>query len=518
MKHLPTASEIPDFRTLFESAPGLYLVLNPDLTIIAVSDNYLRATMTERVKILNRNLFEVFPDNPDDPNATGVRNLKASLERVFKNRIPDKMAVQKYDIRRPESEGGKFEERYWSPLNTPVFEKGRKGIAYIIHCVEDATELVRLRRHGDEQKKWAAQKFQSLLDAAPDAMVIMNRDGGIVLMNAQCESIFGFRHDELFGKRIEVLIPNWYHSQYFGRGEDNFSNFQASSTRLDTDLSALRKDQTEFPVEISLSPLTTEEGTLVIAAIRDITERKKAEKMILQKTADLVRSQSELDQLELFAFAATHDLREPLHKIVTLGDLLDIHSGMLLDENGKNYLMRMRVAAKKMAEMFDQLRTLSQIVAGGHSFEPLDLQNIIREVVADLDVRVMEVRAKIEVGNFPKVKADPTQMRQLFQNLIANALKFRKENEPLKIAIENFEAGQGFIGIAVKDNGIGFDEKYLGRIFKPFQRLNSTGAYGGSGIGLAICHKIVLRHGGQITAQSAPGQGTVFFVSLPSHS
>jgi signal transduction histidine kinase len=142
----------PDFQTLFESAPNLYLVLAPDLTIVAVSDAYLRATMTQRDNILGRGIFDVFPDNPDDPRADGVRNLRASLERVVKNRVSDPMPFQKYDIRRPDSEGGGFEERYWSPMNSPVLSQNGE-LLYIIHRVEDVTEFVRLRQIGKEQQK-----------------------------------------------------------------------------------------------------------------------------------------------------------------------------------------------------------------------------------------------------------------------------------------------------------------------------------------------------------------------------
>jgi signal transduction histidine kinase/ActR/RegA family two-component response regulator len=142
----------PDFKALFESAPGSYLVLTPDLTIVAVSDAYLRATMTERDAILGRKLFEVFPDNPEDPGASGVSNLSASLERVLRDRVSDTMAVQKYDIRRPQSEGGGFEERYWSPVNSPVFGPNDE-VAYIIHRVEDVTEFVRLKKARSEQQK-----------------------------------------------------------------------------------------------------------------------------------------------------------------------------------------------------------------------------------------------------------------------------------------------------------------------------------------------------------------------------
>jgi predicted nucleic acid-binding protein len=146
----------PDFQALFESAPGSYLVLTPELTIAAVSDAYLRATMTKREEILGRGLFEVFPDNPADPTATGVSNLRASLQRVLQNRVSDAMAVQKYDIRCPESEGGSFEERYWSPINSPVVGAGGE-IIYIIHRVEDVTEFVRLTQRGIEQHALAKQ-------------------------------------------------------------------------------------------------------------------------------------------------------------------------------------------------------------------------------------------------------------------------------------------------------------------------------------------------------------------------
>src|SRR5438552_1062570 len=145
---MDAANRAPDFRKLFESAPGLYLVLKPDLTIVAVSDAYLNATMTKREPIMGRHLFDVFPDNPDDPSATGVQNLRASLGRVLKDRRGDAMALQKYDIRRPAEEGGGFEERYWSPFNSPVFDDAG-DLAYIIHRVEDVTDFVRLQQRGE---------------------------------------------------------------------------------------------------------------------------------------------------------------------------------------------------------------------------------------------------------------------------------------------------------------------------------------------------------------------------------
>src|SRR5579863_5926662 len=152
MKSSSPSGPTPDFRALFQSAPGLFLVLTPDLNIVAVSDAYLRATMTRREEILGRGIFDVFPDNPDDPAATGVLNLRASLLRALQDKMPDTMAVQKYDIRKPESEGGQFEERFWSPVNSPVL--GDDGeVLYVIHRVEDVTAFTRLKQQQNQQKE-----------------------------------------------------------------------------------------------------------------------------------------------------------------------------------------------------------------------------------------------------------------------------------------------------------------------------------------------------------------------------
>lgn len=273
----------PDFQLLFQSAPGCYLVLTADLSIAAVSDAYLHATMTRRDEIMGRALFSVFPDNPDDPGATGVANLRASLGRVLAHRRTDTMPIQKYDIRRPESEGGGFEERHWSPVNSPVL--GADGsVTYIIHHVEDVTDLARLRREGSAQEQAlqdlstrAQERYSQLLDAAPDAIVVVRNDGSIDLVNVQTEKIFGYARSELVGQRLELLIPQRFRQGHGAHLARYFANPGARPMGSGLELFGCHKDGTELPIEVSLSPLRTEHGLSVIAAIRDITDRKQME-------------------------------------------------------------------------------------------------------------------------------------------------------------------------------------------------------------------------------------------------
>jgi PAS domain S-box-containing protein len=288
-----------DFRRLFQSAPGCYLVLAPDLTIVAVTDAYLRATMTKREDILGRGVFQVFPDNPGDPAATGATNLRASVERVIANRQTDVMAVQKYDIRRPESDGGGFEERHWSPVNSPVL--GPDGaVEYVVHAVEDVTDVVRLKRRASEHEEAvramsvrSEARYSQLLDTAPDAIVVVGADGRIDLVNVRTENLFGYARAELVGEHLDVLIPERFRRGHGAHLARFFANPGARPMGSRLELFGRRKDGTELPIEVSLSPLQTEEGQTVSAAIRDITERKQMEasaKLLAERLANAVES------------------------------------------------------------------------------------------------------------------------------------------------------------------------------------------------------------------------------------
>jgi light-regulated signal transduction histidine kinase (bacteriophytochrome) len=254
-----------------------------------------------------------------------------------------------------------------------------------------------------------------------------------------------------------------------------------------------------------------------VVVFQDVSERKRAEEQKRTLASRLEQSNRELQE---FASVASHDLQEPLRKIQAFGDRLQARCGAALDEQGRDYLCRLQNAAGRMRILIDDLLTFSRVTSKGQPFLRVDLNAVAREVHSDLEARVQLSGGRVELGELPVIQADPLQMRQLLQNLIGNALKFHRPDVPPVVTIrgELLSSGNGCSGLCrltVQDNGIGFDEKYLSRLFHVFQRLHGRGEYEGTGMGLAICRRIVERHGGSITAHSVPGQGAAFIVTLP---
>jgi PAS domain S-box-containing protein len=297
----------PDFRRIFEATPGCYLVLAHDLRILAASDAYLQATRTRRADILGENIFDVFPDNSD--GGTAAASLRASLGRILAERRADAMPIQRYDIRRPESEGGGFEERYWSPLNAPVL--GDDGsVEYIIHRVDDVTEMVRLR----DQEKIARdrslkvqERYSQLLDTAPDAMVVVDADSRIVLVNVRTETLFGYARSELVGRPLSLLIPDRFRGGHAAYVTRFFSSPASRPMGAGLELFGRRKDGSEVSIEVSLSPLRVGDTVTISAAIRDITERKRLEEAA-KLTADRLTSAVESIQDAFALFDASDQL------------------------------------------------------------------------------------------------------------------------------------------------------------------------------------------------------------------
>ena len=273
-------------------------------------------------------------------------------------------------------------------------------------------------------------------------------------------------------------------------------------------------------------------GARLATVTTDITKRKSMEEALRksrdelelrveERTDELKTYMAKLEEsnqaLEDFASIASHDMQEPLRKVVAFGNILKRTYKDSLGETGIDYLNRMLGATNRMQSLLKGLLEYSRITAKADPFVEVDLTKVVNEVLSDLEIRIEITGGKVLVGELPVVKGDPTQMRQLFQNLIGNALKFHKNGEKPVIEIRSAITDNGDIRIIVEDNGIGFEEKHLDRIFAPFQRLHGREShYEGTGMGLAICKKIVERHGGTIRAESEPGKGSTFLVCLPA--
>jgi signal transduction histidine kinase len=260
---------------------------------------------------------------------------------------------------------------------------------------------------------------------------------------------------------------------------------------------------------------------LLVRAMRQSEELERAYASLEAANADLGRTNAELarsnSELEQFASVASHDLQEPLRKVQTFGDQLERRHGASLDEEAKDYLRRMRSASARMSVLIDDLLRFSRVTTHAKPHVAVDLQRVAREVVQDLETRIADSGGQVDIGRLPTVRADPTQMRQLLQNLIGNALKFHRPGVPPVVAVTPVPAPRpGTASFAVRDNGIGFEDTYTERIFRVFERLHPRDVYAGTGIGLALCRKIAERHGGSITAEGRPGEGATFTVVLPA--
>jgi PAS domain S-box-containing protein len=556
-----------DFKALFEKAPDLYLVLDPDLYIVGASEAYLRATLVKREEIIGRWLFDVFPDNPEDLSATGVKNLQSSLKKVLQNKSPDTMAVQKYDIRRPLSEGGGFEERYWSPKNSPVLGKD-KHVKYIIHRVEDVTEFVRFKQSVSAELKLLEKQpreekiefyrraqeiqeanknleeimmelkvknetlkslYRSLREIDERRNLAMQASGAgtwtwdcindIIEADDNLPILFGLHSKEEFPKKYADFFK-LLHPDDRERVDREVKKTLENPVKYSTEYRVIWPDSSEHVIE-ARGLLYIDERNIQVrmsGACIDITEKDQAKKQLAQLAEELKINNQKLEssneRLLEFAYVASHDLQEPLRMVSNFVQLLQKRYKNKLDKDADEFIEFAVSGTERMKALINDLLTYSRVDSQGKPLKETNMQEVLGWALANLHSALENAKTEVVFDSLPKVWGDETQLGQLLQNLIENALRYHEPTRPIKIQVGSVDQGNCW-KFFVKDNGIGIDPQFHQRIFKIFQRLHAYEEHHGTGIGLAVCKRIVERHGGKIWVESNLDQGSVFYFTLP---
>lgn len=371
------------------------------------------------------------------------------------------------------------------------------------------------------RRQQAEKKFRTLLESAPDAMVIINNKGLITLINEQTEKLFGYRRDELVGQPVETLIPEQYQADHSKHRSKYISHPTTRPMGAQTDLFGKKRDGSLVPVEISLSHLESDEGILVASAIRDISERKQTETelikyrehlqdLVSQRTAALEASNREL---ESYSQSIAHDLRQPLRAITSFSQILVDDAKNKLNEEEKDSLNRIAAAGKKMSRLIDDILELSRITRCELYSETVDLSELSKRILFMIEKSQPECVVLTQIQEGITAKCDPKLMEIALQQLFDNAWKFTCHSSTAKIefASHNIDNKPVFY---IRDNGRGFDMKYYNKLFRPFHHPHSASQTEVTGIGLAMTKRAIERHGGKIWAESEPDKGATFYFTL----
>ena len=354
--------------------------------------------------------------------------------------------------------------------------------------------------------------YEEVFHSGPDAIVVVNTAGQIIMTNNRVKQVFGYSKDELRGQMIETLIPDRLKPSHVNHRDHYSRQPVARQMGSSQELVARKKDGSEFFVEISLSPIVIGGEKLVLAAIRDVTEKIQMNQRLQQSLATIEQKNKELEQ---FAYVASHDLKEPLQTIMSLVGLLSKEFDGHLNENASEYIRLITHTSERMSKLIKDLLDYSR-VGQELTIEEVDCNKLVASVLSDMSAFIMRNNAVIETGDLPAVFSSPTELRQLFQNLISNAVKFQKPDVQPRVVIKAVLKGKQW-QFSVSDNGIGIDKESQEKIFQIFTRLHSRAEYEGTGIGLAQCQKIIDTFGGRIWVESQPGSGSTFYFTLPQN-
>jgi PAS domain S-box-containing protein len=481
------------YRGLLEAAPDAMVVVNQGGKIVLLNAQAEKQFGYRRDELIGQKLKNIIPEGfAERLLADGLRSVEEALAQQIGTGI--ELIARRKD-------GSEFPiEIMLSPLESA------EGI-----LVTAAIRDISVRKDAERHLAQMEGRYRGLLEAAPDAMVVVNQGGEIVLLNVQAEKQFGYRRDELVGQRVKNIIPEGFAERLVADDLRSAEDALAQQIGTGIELIARRKDGSEFPIEIMLSPLESAEGILVTAAIRDISVRKESEEHLVKTMGELKRSNDELQQ---FAYVASHDLQEPLRMVASYTQLLAQRYKGRLDSDADEFIAYAVDGSNRMQRLIQDLLAYSRAGTNGKALREISSQNALKEALENLRATIEESGAVVTHDQLPAVTTDGTQLAQVFQNLVGNAIKYHGAEVP-RVHVSAMKTDNNEWIFSVRDNGLGIDPQYFERIFIIFQRLHGQTEFKGTGIGLAICKKILEGLDGRIWVESQPKNGSTFYFTLP---
>ena len=405
--------------------------------------------------------------------------------------------------------------RFWASVTITALLNESGALIGFGKVTRDVTE----RRSAEEALQKSRNMFERLFENAPDAVVVVDTHGVIRKVNLQAEALFGYMREEMVGNPIEYLIPERFHKRHRQHRRGYFSDPRARKMGIGLELYARSRDGREIPVDIMLNPMETSDGVWAFAVVRDITLQKQSDAKIKELNTTLKNQVEQLAatnrELEAFSYSVSHDLRAPLRHIIGFVDLLSTRDLSALDEKSQHYLQVITQAAQKMGVLIDDLLSFSRMGRAEMMRTRVDFDQLVRDIVKELSDDARDRKILWEIAPLPALVGDASMLRQVMVNLISNAIKFTRPRPLAKIEIGALQDRPNETLVFVRDNGVGFDSRYVNKLFGLFQRLHSTEEFEGTGVGLANVQRIILRHGGKVWAESALEGGATFWISLP---
>lgn len=480
------------FRQLIEFIPGIYLETNFDAIILLANSYASQVLGFDHDSLIGKSFLNFIADN-------SKKSISDYLAR-FDNRNDGLAIPQVTDI----LVGGGASLS--CDVYVSIIEENNEEIGFRWILIDKFAQVQSDIALWDSEKR-----FRSIADSASDAIMIFNYHLHLVYWNPIAKDMFNYSSGETMYKFLASIISAEFEENLLANLAKVNSGEKSEIKSEIVETTGIRKDGQQFPIEVSFSIWQSSNEIFVTVFARDISIRKDLQKNLSEKVAELARSNEDLEQ---FAYIISHDLQEPLRTITSYLQLLKKRYSEKLGGDAKEFIEFTIDGTSRMKRLINDLLAYSRAGARGKPFELTDINHVLPQICKNLQSAIEDTQAEIIYGNFPTVNSDETQMIQLFQNLIGNAIKFRKPEVPPQIHIDVVSKNDMW-EFSVADNGIGFDHQFSERVFLIFQRLHSMQEYTGTGIGLAVSKRIVERHGGKIWADSQLGRGSTFFFTLP---